>query len=173
MLTRRSFLHILAASGLLPHMPLEAASPIAEARRWQILAVLQQQLLPSEPNSPGASDINALGYLRFVLSDPWLRPSLRTFLVQGVDWLEEVCQQQTERSFTELDETGRDAMLQQVASTQAGERWLASHLLFLTEALLTDPAYGGNRDETGWQWLGHTPGFPRPDAQTRYPALPL
>ena len=40
------------------------------------------------------------------------------------------------------------------------------------EALLTDPAYGGNPDGIGWRWLGHTPGYPRPSAATIYPRLP-
>lgn len=176
MVSRRQFLQRLAIAPLLPLMqpsPLLADSPLSEAERWQILDLLQQQLLPSEPGSPGASDINALGYLRFVVKDPWLKDELKTFLLQGVDWLQGLCLEQAGRSFVELDAEARETMMQQVAATKAGERWLSTQMLFLTEALLVDPAYGANTNAAGWRWLGHRPGFPRPDADTIYPALPL
>lgn len=176
LLNRRQFLHSLAVASLLPLMqpsPLLAANPLSEERRWQTLGLVQQHLLPSEPGSPGASDINALGYLRFVVADPWLKSDTRTFLLQGVDWLEALCLEQADRSFIELDVERCEAMLQQVAATRAGERWLSTQMLFLLEALLVDPAYGANVNEVGWRWLGHVPGFPRPDAKTIYPVLPL
>lgn len=175
-MNRRAFLQGLAAASLLPLMqpsPLLADAPLADERRWQILDLLQRHLLPSEPKSPGAGDINALGYLRFVLADPWLEQGVKTLLLQGTDWLEGLCLEQAGRSFIELGADERETMLRQVANTKAGDRWLASHLLFLTEALLSDPAYGANTDQAGWRWLGHTPGFPRPGPQTLYPALPL
>lgn len=176
LLNRRQFLQSLAVASLLPLMrpsPLLAAAPLSEKQRWQTLALVQQHLLPSEPGSPGASDINALDYLRFVVADPWLKSDTRAFVLQGADWLEGLCLEQAEKSFIELDADKREAMLEQVAATQAGERWLSTQMLFLTEALLVDPAYGANTNDAGWRWLGHVPGFPRPDVNTRYPVLPL
>ena len=41
----------------------------------------------------------------------------------------------------------------------------------LFEALLLDPLYGGNKEEKGWKWLNHTPGFPRPTEELRYEVL--
>lgn len=175
-MNRRAFLQGLAAASVLPLIqpsPLLADAPLSDERRWQILDLVQRHLLPSEPGSPGAGDINALGYLRFVLADPWVDEGVKGVLLQGVAWLEALCLEQAGRSFIELGVDEREAMLQQVASTKAGYRWLASQLLLLTEALLSDPAYGANTDQAGWRWLGHTPGFPRPGPKTIYPALPL
>jgi gluconate 2-dehydrogenase gamma chain len=39
------------------------------------------------------------------------------------------------------------------------------------EALLTDPAYGGNPGGIGWRWLQHVPGYPRPPMDKIYPEL--
>ena len=36
---------------------------------WPTLDVVLRHLLPSEPGSPGAEEINALDYLRFVVGD--------------------------------------------------------------------------------------------------------
>ena len=42
--------------------------------------------------------------------------------------------------------------------------------LYIFEALLSDPVYGGNPEGIGWRWLGHRPGFPRPNQRNRYRA---
>ena len=36
-------------------------------------------------------------------------------------------------------------------------------LLYIFEALLSDPVYGANVNEAGWNWLGYAAGLPRPD----------
>jgi gluconate 2-dehydrogenase gamma chain len=38
--------------------------------------------------------------------------------------------------------------------------------------MLTPPAYGGNPDGVGWQWLEHQGGFPLPKVGQRYFELP-
>ena len=62
-------------------------------------------------------------------------------------------------------------MLRRIAASPAGENWLSTLILYLMEALLTDPAYGGNPGGIGWRWLRHTPGYPRPTPDKTYPRL--
>jgi gluconate 2-dehydrogenase gamma chain len=38
--------------------------------------------------------------------------------------------------------------------------------------MLAPPAYGGNPDGIGWQWLEHQGGFPLPKVGQRYFELP-
>ena len=140
---------------------------------WPILDSVAQHLLPSEPESPGAREINALGYLRFVVSDRFIAQQDRDFIVQGARWLDQLAQQQTGQPFTALDEDGREQLLRQTARSAAGENLIATLLTYLFEALLTAPAYGGNPDGIGWRWLQYVPGFPLPGPGTRYPELPL
>ena len=42
-------------------------------------------------------------------------------------------------------------------------------LSYILEALATDPIYGGNTNEIGWDWLEHQPGMPRPSTTNKHP----
>lgn len=177
LLTRRAFL-LRAAGGSLAALFGRAGSTadvltIDDARRWQVLDAVQRHLLPSEPDSPGAAEINALAYLRFVVSDPKLATEDRAFILDGVGWLEEIAADEEGGSFLELGAEQRERLLRTIVATAAGENWVSTLLLYLMEALLTDPAYGGNPGGIGWRWLRHVPGFPRPTPDKIYPELPL
>ena len=173
-LSRRRFL-VRAAGGTLAALcPLHvtgssAAAPLLDDEsRWKVIGAVQDHLFPPEPAAPGAREINALGYLRWVVADDNLDREDRDFVLRGAEWVEEQALALTKASFGDLDGAEREQVLRQVADTAAGENWLSTILTYLFEALLTDPVYGGNPEGIGWQWLGHTPGFPRPSAGQRY-----
>ena len=62
---------------------------------------------------------------------------------------------------------------QRMVDEPHGELWISTLIVYLLEALLCAPAYGGNPEAIGWHWLGHQPGFPLPDPDHIYPKLPL
>lgn len=177
---RRTFLvrvGSLAAAPALSPLLTGCVSGLREARGtasglsaewWQTLEAVQAHLLPSEPDAPGSVEIDAAGYLRFVLSEATLEPAEREFLVQGIAKLEQLTRAKTGRRFSELSEDEREAVLRDFEATAEGRRWLVEMLGYLLEALLGDPVYGGNPEGVGWRWLGHRPGFPRPPARKRY-----
>jgi gluconate 2-dehydrogenase gamma chain len=167
-LTRRQWLLTLAGGSLAALFP--GAWAAEEFDGWTLLDAVQQHLFPSEPEAPGAREINALAYLRWVVSDRNLPQADRDFIHQGAGWLEALSRERRGVGFLQLDEEGREVLLQEVSRSPAGENWLATLLLYLFEALLCDPVYGGNPDAIGWRWLGHRPGFPRPTGQNRYRA---
>lgn len=175
LVSRRAFLLTLAGGSL---AALFGAPTLGDDRptgdeehRWRVLDVVQRHLLPSEADSPGAAEINALGYLRFVVQDPLVDADERRFLLKGVDWLEGLVQENGGGSFLDLDEPGREQILRRIAASASGENWLSTQILYLLEALLSDPAYGGNPNGLGWRWLEHIPGFPRPTPDKTYPRL--
>ena len=171
---RRTFLLGLAGGSLATLFGLPSAAGEAEAGisdPWPTLDQVQQHLLPSEPDAPGAHEINALAYLRFVVADPKVEASERRFILQGAGWLEDMAQQLHGSAFTALNAKQREAVLRRIAASRAGENWLSTLLYYLLEALLTDPVYGGNPGGVGWQWLEHTTGFPRPTPDKTYPKL--
>ena len=173
LVSRRRFL-IQAAGGsvvLMFGLPQLAADQTYDP--WPILDAVLQHLLPSEPDSPGAAEINALNYLRFVVNDPRVDQETREFIVQGNRWLDELAQQQHAQPFVALDVEHKEQLLRRTAGSTAGENWIATLLTYLFEALLTAPAYGGNPEGIGWRWLQYVPGFPLPGPGTRYPELPL
>lgn len=145
----------------------------------QTLAMVQNHLFPRGDGSgdvtggndgPGADDINALAYLQHALEDPALAEDGQ-FIRNGVGWLDDLSQTIHEQDFLQLDHDTRESLLRTIAKSSAGENWLSTLLLYIFEALLTDPVYGGNPDGIGWHWLEHTPGFPRPAADKTYRRL--
>ena len=175
LVTRRRFL-ITAAGGslaLLFGMSRRSLATNTDPDPWQTLEAVLDHLLPTESEAPGAREINALDYLRFVVNDPWIDQEERDFILQGVRWLNDLANQRFDNSFIALDETQKETLLRQVAQSRAGENWIATLLTYLFEALLTAPAYGGNPDGIGWRWLEYIPGFPLPGPGNRYMELPL
>jgi gluconate 2-dehydrogenase gamma chain len=169
---RRRFLLGLAGGSVSLLLPLPAAAEqgLGEDSRWVLIGTVQDLLFPSEPEAPGAREINALAYLKWVVADEKLDPEERAFILRGCDWLASLTWEHTDKSFIELAADEQDRMLEQIARSEAGENWLSTLLLYIFEALLSDPVYGGNPDQIGWRWLGHRPGFPRPDQHNRYRA---
>jgi len=129
---------------------------------WLTLSAVQEHLFPAADGVPGASDIHAIVYLRNTLETPHADDEDRTFVFNGVDWLNELTQKKHKKSFTRLTGQQKETALRKIETSRAGRRWLSLLLTFLIEALLADPVYGGNPDGIGWKWLHHQPGFPRP-----------
>jgi len=176
LVSRRRFLLAMAGGSVAALFPATAISVESPAGRgahaqWLILDHVLQHLLPSEADSPGAREIDALGYFRFIVDDDSIDEDEREFILQGSLWLEDMSLDMMKSSFTALDEARRERVLRRIEQSDAGHNWLSTLLLYLFEALLADPVYGGNTNGAGWQWLQHTPGFPRPPADKRYPDL--
>jgi len=182
LLSRRTFLAQAAAASAAALFPLSSRATAGAAdststagqlgpAQWRTLAAVQAHLFPAAADSPGAADINALDYLRAVLAGPALDADEKAFIVNGVGWLEDIAREQTGAAFTALDAGQREVVLRRVEKSSAGETWLANILLYIFEALLCDPVYGGNPEGVGWKWLQHQPGFPRPPADKIYGRL--
>jgi gluconate 2-dehydrogenase gamma chain len=168
---------LLAAAAELPR-PASAGSvadPNTEApskdEPWPTLSAVHDHLFPTTPDAPGAREINATAFLRTQLAEPHMDPDNRKFILNGVGWLNDIAVKRHEARFIVLGKDQREDVLRQIEKTGAGERWISLVLLYIFEALLSDPVYGGNPDQIGWKWLEHQPGFPRPPANQRYQKL--
>lgn len=173
LVSRRRFL-IQAAGGSVALLFAPRRAPgAANPDPWPTLDAVLQHLLPSEPDSPGALEIRALDYLRFVTGDPWVDAQEREFILQGSRWLDDLSQQHHAKAASSLDDAQMEQLLREIVRTGAGENWVSTLLTYLFEALLSAPAYGGNPQGVGWRWLQYVPGFPLPGSGTRYSELPL
>ncbi|MDC0357451.1 gluconate 2-dehydrogenase subunit 3 family protein [Oligoflexia bacterium] len=142
-------------------------SPLPSAA-WQLIAAVQEHLLPSSPNTPGAKDANALAYLQFVLLAPDADAKDLDLIKNGVSTLDDLAQTTYQRSFIELSADQRETVLRSFEEVAGGQHWIATILNFIFEALLSAPSYGGNVRGVGWKWLKHNPGFPLPPKGKRY-----
>ena len=176
---RRTFLKFAVSSLTLALPPLAGAwmpdfSSIriahtgVTASQWQLISQVQNHLMPSEPNAPGAKEVHAARYLQWVLSDPRLESAQKRFFADGAEQLRKLSQDKMQDAFLALNQSQRESVLRQLEQMPGGREWLRELLHYLFEAMFTDPVYGGNPDGIGWKWIGHRPGYKRPPADKRY-----
>lgn len=172
--SRRHFIQgmsALSAGLLLPHRGRATTTPSTSTPTqapWPTIAAVQQQLFPAEPDSPGASEINAAAYLKNLLDEAGFDRDQREFILNGPTWLNELSNNEYAKAFTQLTLTQQEQLLHRIARSNAGENWLSLLLLYIFEALLSSPVYGGNPNGIGWRWLEHNPGFPQPTSANAY-----
>lgn len=126
-----------------------------------VFEAIHAHLLPSGTDSPGAADVNATAYLSRFVSHPRTDPVDARFVRRGLGWLQDAANESFGKPFQELAEEEKESTLRALEAGR-GSVWLSVVLAYTLEALLGDPAYGGNPDGVGWNWLEHQPGFPRP-----------
>lgn len=179
-MNRRDFLKGTSAAAVAAGAPLARAvagqdaprgGATLDADQWATIEAVQDHLLPSEPDAPGARDVNAVRYLDRTLADPKFDPDVKAFILDGIGWLNEIALEQAGAAFHRVDPSRREDLLRHIVESGAGERWLSNLISFTLEALLADPLYGGNPDGIGWKWLGHDPGQPRPTPDKIYGRL--
>lgn len=174
LLSRRKFIQLLAVAvssypiSSLAERRNKTNSSLPNKEPWVTLAEVQEHLFPSEPNSLGAKDINALVYLQNTINTPDFPEEEKTLIFNGVSWLEDLAKEQYTKKFIQLDNKQKEKILRRIENSNAGSRWLSLILTYLLQALLTDPIYGGNPNGVGWRWLEHQPGFPRPVENKKY-----
>lgn len=150
----------------------ESLSNTFSSNQKAILEATHHQLFPADGDGPSASDLNALAYLEWALTDPKNREDGdREFIIKGVILLEELSKKTYKQSFTKLATKKQHRLIQQLSESKKGDSWISLLVYYLLEALLLDPVYGGNTNEIGWKWLEYQPGFPRPTADHNYQHL--
>lgn len=111
---------------------------------------------------PSYEEANPLFYINTILVNSRVDSQTKKFINDGAKWLNEEAVKKYKKIYTRLDFSAREALLKSVAKSGWGDRWLFMMLSFLLEAMLCDPIYGGNKNESGWAWLKHKSGEPRP-----------
>ena len=151
---------------------LKTSNEILNAQQTLLLETSLYTLFPNDGNGPGADDINAFGYFLWVIQDDLNRKEeSNSFIVEGLDWLNQKSIRLKQSNFYDIPANHREAFIDEIVKTKYGKKWVSAMVSLLFEALLLDPIYGGNKEEKGWEWLNHTPGFPRPTKELRYEVL--
>lgn len=150
----------------------ETSFTLFSEQQLETVSAVQEHLFPKGPDSPGAADVNAAGYLEWAITAPGTDPDTRNTIVNGIGRLQDASRERFDVLFNRLNFDQREQLLRYLADeTRWGRAWLSLVLTYILEALLSDPAYGGNPDQIGWRWLQHQPGFPRPPADKLYGIL--
>jgi len=179
LLSRNKFIKTVVAGSLFSQLPLKSFSGKTEGYRSkiftkeqaEIVESVQQILFPSDKNGPGATEINSLNYLGWVLSDKEMDQEEVNYILNGIGWVDETSEELFSKKYTGLSQTEKEQLIKKISIEGWGESWLSVILTFIFEALLCDPQYGGNPDSIGWNWLKHMPGQPRPTKELLYPEI--
>ena len=126
------------------------------------LSLVQDDLFPQTTNVPTKKQINAKSYLALILNHPRVTQTDKDFLRNGVKWLNEEANSLYSKIYTKLNTDERQEVLKSIAKESWGRSFIADNLKYVFEALLGDPIYGVNKNESGWRWLNHKAGLPRP-----------
>ncbi len=153
---------IFIASGILAGtalalLPQETKSNI-KIDLFKTLEAVQQVLFPQELEAPSASEYGATAYLASVSTHSSFLASDLRFLTHGAEELINKYNNFLTLNSKEQDETLREF----VDNHDIGQNWVSFVLYFTIEALLSSPIYGGNKNESAWQWLKHNAGLPQP-----------
>ncbi len=128
----------------------------------QTIQVLQEDLFGNTTNAPTPQEVRAQSYLAMILQHSRVSQKQKEFIRNGIQWLNEEALEMFHKSYVALAKQQREAVLQSVTDSRWGESFVHAIFAYLFEAMLGDPIYGINTDESGWKWLQHHPGLPRP-----------
>ncbi|MDL2346155.1 gluconate 2-dehydrogenase subunit 3 family protein [Campylobacter hyointestinalis] len=163
MTNRRSFCKAVSSLSLL--FPLQVnlvandAKALSKDDIFSIFDIVQKLIFPAIKTL----DIDALSYLKLILSHSKISKKDKDFLINGCLWLDNVSQKIYEISFINLDENRQNKIINLVIKDESwAESWIYDMLVFCSEAVFGDPIYGANIDEKGWKWISHETGLPQP-----------
>src|SRR3954447_11298955 len=138
---------------------LEALTSLS-AKEAETASAVFERMFPSDARDPGASEIGVVTYLDRALGGPYQEhlPAYRS----GLAAIDRESERRFGCRFPKAAAADQDIVLCDLEQG-AIDDWLApaQAALFqllrshLQEGLFGDPAYGGNRDKLGWQFLGH------------------
>ena len=125
---------------------------------FETLVVVQEDLFPYAKELGS----NASAYISLILNHSRVTDKEKAFIRNGVQWLNEEAILQYKKLYTQLSPVNRQNILHTISNEKWGERWLYTLLTYTMEAMLGDPIYGINKNESGWKWLNFAAGIPRP-----------
>ncbi|NOQ32195.1 MAG: hypothetical protein GQ570_13855 [Helicobacteraceae bacterium] len=126
---------------------------------YQTFLTLQDDLFP--PTSH-LSQINKIGFLKAVMSDSYIPKSEKQFIINGLKWLNDSSKEEYSKNYINLSKYQREHILREISQYRWGENFIYTILNYILEATFSDPIYNANINESGWKWVAHVSGLPRP-----------
>lgn len=132
---------------------------------YSLIEAVQLHMFPEGNDLPSATAFRATQFLQATIFHPSYDKDIRTFVIEGAEKLRE----REKGRFLHYSEKKKEEALRAYEETSYGDGWLDRIMVLSLEAFLSDPIYGGNFRQTGWNALQTRGGDPRPS--TRYIAL--
>lgn len=180
MLSRRKFIKATVLAGIASQIPFfnscienshKKSDNELDSHQNISLESIFMYLFPDDGFGPSAKSINALNFFHWTLKDPQITDEDKTFIINGINWIDEACNEKYLMDFISLDSKKQKLVLIKISNVDWGETWLSLMMTMIIEALLSHPLYGGNTNESGWKWLNHFSGNPQPNSELLYPQI--
>ena len=138
------------------------------------LEALVARIVPGSDEDPGAREAGVLAYIDRALAGPYI--SWQSVYREGIRTLNSYTNRRYDKKFFELAEDDQDSVLEELEAgtvpgfggtdggSSGGEAFFTMVWAHTLEGMFSDPAYGGNRDASGWKLIGF------PGAQYGYSA---
>jgi len=164
---RRKFLILGSALGLSPYIKAKEISDFEKKfkKLEPILSVVQEHLFPEGSKIPSARSMNATQFLFETMMHKSFDKDIKAFVLEGAKELEK----REKGRFMFMTVEDKEKALRAYEETNYGSNWLSRIMTLTMEGLFSDPIYGSNIKEAGWQAISSYGGFPRP--KTRYMEL--
>jgi len=156
-ITRRVFIIASLATGTALFLLPQDNKTNIKIEPFKVIEKVQAILFPQNGNAPSAGEFGATNYLLTVSSHSSFFKDDLLFLQRGAKELME-----QEDKFLTMSFANQSEVIDDFYETKIGKNWLSMVLYYTIEALLSDPIYGGNKNELGWKWLNHHTGKPQP-----------
>ncbi|MBP9838504.1 MAG: gluconate 2-dehydrogenase subunit 3 family protein [Proteobacteria bacterium] len=155
-------LYVFSKSGL-NHFFLDSQTlAFLSSEQEGVLIAVLEILFPKEVDSPGATELGAIDFFRWVLQDVETEGETREKIRNGLLRLTQYSQDKFKKNFNLLNPEEQNKLFAEFVTAEENENWASLVLKFLLEGVFGDPVYGANINQAAWKWIEHTPGFPRP-----------
>lgn len=161
---RRKFLILGSILGFSPYMQAKEVSDF-EKRFTKIaptLSAVQEHLFPEGGKVPSAKSMKVTQFLFETMMHKSFDKDIKAFVMEGAKELE----RREKGRFISMTEEEKEKALRAYEETHYGSNWLSRIMTLTMEGLFSDPIYGSNIQEAGWQVISSYGGLPRPT--TRY-----
>lgn len=124
---------------------------------------MAERIFPADENGPGSTDARVIGYIDKALATH--HAGEREGYEKGLEWLDRLCMTTQGVPFVELSADKQDDVLSSMDKRDSPSEWPAdadiSSRDFLRlvightmEGMFSDPMYGGNHNNIGWNLIG-------------------
>ncbi len=124
----------------------------------QTMALVQEDLFPHAKKL----GINTEAYLALILNHSKVTLKEKSFLRNGIQWLNEEAVAMHKKMYSNLSDNERQTVLKGIAKYKWGEKWIDKMLTYIMEATFSDTVYGVCKNSAGATWLNFETGYPRP-----------
>lgn len=161
---RRKFLILGSVLGLSPYIDAKEISAFETTFKKveSTLSAVQEHMFPEGSKIPSAKSMNTTQFLFETMMHKSFDKDIKAFVIEGAEELEK----REKGRFVSMTEEEKEKALRAYEETNYGRNWLSRIMTLTMEGMFSDPIYGSNIQEAGWQSISSYGGFPRPT--TRY-----